>query len=155
MICTTCKRRLRPNALSCLCGWSASGAVPVRQIIACCFQGCLNPANVRLWTKTGWVNVCALVHSGKVETVQRVETNHHLEVLRAARRSRGNVVIPPYEREPGSDDEPINAASRAEPNLTTGQDRLAKPAGAAPDSDTLIAWSDRMISDAEADRMEP
>ena len=66
-----------------------------RPHIDCCFVGCANSANVRLWTKTGWANVCARVnaleigpfHYEAIEQVPRVTNNYLLDEIRAARRN--------------------------------------------------------------------
>lgn len=71
----------------------------------------MNSANVRLFTKTGWVNVCARVHPSEtgvfhyeqVETVPRVTHNPYLDEIRASVKKKRN------QREtlriPGADDE--------------------------------------------------
>lgn len=96
--------------------------------------------------------------------MKAIATNPFLESIRAAyRRSHAYRVAHGEEpavpqREAGEDDESINAAPQEIPAQASSYVRgtpSKAPAGAAPDSDTLIAWSDRMISDAEADRMEP
>lgn len=64
--------------------------------IQCCVAGCPNNANVRLWTRTGWVNVCARVHPSEqgpfhyeqIEQAPRVTHNPYLDAIRAARRNR-------------------------------------------------------------------
>ena len=69
-----------------------------RPFIPCCFDGCTNNANVRVWTKTGWANVCARVdradtvntyHYERIETVPRVTHNLVMDELRAKRRRPG------------------------------------------------------------------
>ena len=95
-----------------------------RPHIQCCFHGCPNSANVRIWTKTGWVNVCARVdrsdtetiyHYEKVERAPRITHNLVMDDLRAAYRKSAAFsgaqdrsvgrYIPIVKREPGEDDE--------------------------------------------------
>ena len=65
-----------------------------RPHIDCCVAGCPNSANVRLFTRHGWVNVCARVnpaqvgqfHYETIETVPRVTHNPYLDSIRAARK---------------------------------------------------------------------
>lgn len=87
--CPECGGRLGVAALRCRCGWSAAGAAAIshtpalqRPSIQCCFEGCPNPANVRLFTKTGWVNVCA-----RVDPNDKTSVYHYEKIERAARRS--------------------------------------------------------------------
>jgi len=116
VICANCKRRLRQDATSCVCGKFEGQSQIMRPVIACCFQGCADGAICRLWTKTGWANVCR-THYGKVETVPRkVESVVTLEIREAYeksahfRRQHGGEAVPgtigaALPREPGSDDD--------------------------------------------------
>jgi hypothetical protein len=91
-----------------------------RPHIQCCFQNCPNPANVRLWTATGWANVCAYVglgdratfHYTKVERVPRIVSSPFVDECRAAfAKSRAASHLPKNQvgkllkdRVPGEDD---------------------------------------------------
>ena len=117
MICTNCRRRLRSDATSCLCGKFGQESQVRRPHIQCCVEGCQNSANVKVWTKTGWANVCARVNAGdlgtyhyeQIEQVPRVTSNPYMDELRAARRNGpkkipeaiGNIIP----RQPGEDRE--------------------------------------------------
>ena len=58
MICSNCRRRLRADATSCLCGKFGAASQIIRRVITCCFDGCPEGAICRILTKTGWANVC-------------------------------------------------------------------------------------------------
>lgn len=70
--CPDCKRRLGAKT-TCRCGWvmpgTAAGA-PSRPMIACCYAECIAGALCRVWTKTGWANVC-LTHYPKIDRADR------------------------------------------------------------------------------------
>jgi len=61
--CGDCGGKLGVKATKCRCGWVMPGAPrdstarPVR-VISCCFSSCLDGAICRIFTKTGWANVC-------------------------------------------------------------------------------------------------
>ena len=58
MQCPDCGSGLGAKAIKCRCGWSAAASVAPRPRVSCCYSSCLNEALVRVWTKTGWANVC-------------------------------------------------------------------------------------------------
>ena len=120
--CPDCGGKIGIKATRCRCGWKMPGSAqqnetPRRPHIQCCVEGCPNSANVRVWTKTGWANVCARVnasdigtfHYEQIQQVPRVTHNPYLDALRAARRNGpknipeaiGNIIP----REPGADDD--------------------------------------------------
>lgn len=132
MICSNCKRRLRNDATSCICGKFGAQSQIRAAHIQCCFEGCKNSANVRMFTKTGWVNVCARVdrtdavneyHYEKIERVNRRANTIVMDEYREAyakARGRGIVVLGAVKtflpREPGSDDDfESRMADRMEP----------------------------------------
>jgi len=47
------------------------------------YTTCRQCADCRVWTKTGWANVC-LAHYPQIDIVQRVVTNRQCEEVRAA-----------------------------------------------------------------------
>lgn len=81
MICTSCKRRLKADAVTCLCGWSATGSQAVRAVIACCVEMCPEGAICRIFTKTGWANVCRTHYP----TIERASYSVNSPVMKAAR----------------------------------------------------------------------
>lgn len=120
MICSNCKRRLRSDATSCLCGKFGQESQSRQAHIQCCVDGCQNSANVRVWTKTGWANVCARVNANQVgvfhyETIEivprRTCTPFMEECREAYAKAMGRGVVIPgalkniLPREPGSDDD--------------------------------------------------
>ena len=60
MICHNCRRRLRADATSCLCGkfGPAFQAHYAPRLIPCCFDTCPEGAICRIHVSTGWANVC-------------------------------------------------------------------------------------------------
>ena len=87
-----------------------------RPIIQCGIAGCANPASVRLFTATGWINVCARVDPKDTQTVYHYETvktvpyrisNPYLEEVRAAYLNSVSYqnIHGPQRSEPGSDNE--------------------------------------------------
>lgn len=99
--CPDCGGKIGVKATRCRCGWKMLGTPQQndalrRPHIQCCFADCTNSANVRIWTKTGWANVCARVNAGEVgvfhyeqvERAPRVSHTPHLEEIRAKLRSR-------------------------------------------------------------------
>jgi len=87
-LCDRCKRRIRFDAKSCVCGWEEESFThnPVRSI-SCCFAGCANSATIRVWTRTGWANVCEADY-GRIETVPRVSNNPTVQAIRDAYQRR-------------------------------------------------------------------
>lgn len=111
-LCERCKRRIKADALSCVCGWSIAAVTEDRgQHIQCCFSGCPRSGIVKTWTKTGWAHVC-FEDYGRLEYTPRPTDNPHVRSVRAAyeksnafkRRQPGHIseVLP--ERIPGEDD---------------------------------------------------
>lgn len=75
--CSQCGGKLGVKATRCRCGWVMPGAaradyVP-EKIISCCFANCLEGARCRVYTKTGWANVC-LTHYQKIDRVPQPRT---------------------------------------------------------------------------------
>jgi hypothetical protein len=83
MQCPECKGLLSKSAIKCRCGWLASVTVAAREHIQCCFAGCATSALVRVWTKTGFANVCT-GHYGSIEIAYKRNDSPHLEALRKA-----------------------------------------------------------------------
>lgn len=70
MICTNCRRRLRSDAISCICGKFGQES-QVRSVpIQCCFAGCPEASICRIFTATGWANVCK-THYPQVKESQK------------------------------------------------------------------------------------
>lgn len=68
--CGDCGGKLGVRATRCRCGWVMPGAprdvnAPPVKIIACCFSNCSDNAICRIFTSTGWANVC-LAHYPQV-----------------------------------------------------------------------------------------
>lgn len=104
MQCPDCGSGLGSKAIRCRCGWSAVGGsiVPLPHI-ACSYMGCGTSAVCRVWTKTGWANVC-LKHYEVIETVKRPSINLTTQEIKERYAAR---YIPQIkaERIPGADDE--------------------------------------------------
>lgn len=83
-LCVRCKRRIEAAAISCVCGWTESQSTN-RQHIDCCMDGCQRGALVRVFTKTGWANVCE-THYPEVDVEPRVNRNPTCEAIREAYR---------------------------------------------------------------------
>ena len=62
--------------------------------VDCCFVGCEIPALARVFTNTGWANVCT-EHYPQLRNVPRVSHSVQCEAIRKGYKRR----------EPGSDDE--------------------------------------------------
>ena len=111
--CAKCRRRLKPDALRCICGWSASFTDEAKPVALCAHEGCGVAALVRLKTETGWANFC-VPHYGAYWTPDRVakhrpnrgeRDNPMMKEIRAAYlRSRAHERKHASAREPGSDD---------------------------------------------------
>mgnify|MGYP001594691050 CR=1 FL=1 len=82
MICSNCKRRLRMNATSCLCG-KFMGTPEIATHIDCCFVGCIESSICGVPTVTGWANVCR-THYPEVEIKRRPTVNLATREIRAA-----------------------------------------------------------------------
>ena len=85
-LCERCKRRIKAEAISCICGWGAAFAGS-RPFIACGYEVCQREAICRIWTSTGWLNVC-LEHYKTGPNVNRVSTSAHMVELREAYQRR-------------------------------------------------------------------
>ena len=81
MICERCKRRLKPDAIACICGWTLAAAKPPSVGIQCAHSDCSINAKIRVWTRTGWANVC-LVHYETAEILPRVSHSPAVERMR-------------------------------------------------------------------------
>ena len=119
MICAKCKRRLKADAVACLCGWTAAHE-SMAQHIDCCFAGCGVPALARVFTDTGWANVC-VDHYPQIKAKPYIQPSPVVdEVLKAYRASQAyrnknslgaiGDLMPDRQadaalREPGMDDE--------------------------------------------------
>jgi hypothetical protein len=98
MICQKCKRRLKADATSCLCGWN-SAQVSQQTTAYCAHQDCVIPALVRVKTETGFANLC-MKHYEAYWTPQRVQThginrgekdNALMAEIRAAMKAKGEI----------------------------------------------------------------
>jgi len=85
--CLDCGSPLGPGAIKCRCGWKLEPAAEYSRPISCCFAGCANNATIRVWTRTGWANVCEADY-GRVEIVPRVSTNPTVQAIREAYQRR-------------------------------------------------------------------
>src|SRR3990167_4527873 len=110
MICSNCKRRLKPDARACLCGWTAAAEEGKRRI-ECAYSPCTASALVRVKTKTGWANLC-YDHNIRQHTELAEKRCIELGLYTAEQKmeycvklSKGLIHVP-VEREPGEDDEP-------------------------------------------------
>ena len=61
--CGDCGGKLGVKATKCRCGWVMPGAprdagTPLPVVIACCYSNCAEGAICRVFTPTGWANVC-------------------------------------------------------------------------------------------------
>jgi len=86
--CVECGGKLGVKATKCRCGWVMPGAprdagAPPPVLIACCFANCPEGAICRMYTKTGWANVC-LTHYPKLETVPLRSNAPHIAAARKA-----------------------------------------------------------------------
>ena len=112
MKCSKCQRRLRPDAVACLCGWTAAGESARSERPPCCFAGCGVPALARVFTDTGWANVC-VEHYPQIKTKPYIQRSPVVEeVLAAYRKSKAYRDKNPFidgevVREPGVDDEAL------------------------------------------------
>ena len=134
-LCDRCKRRIKLDAISCVCGWSIASGAPVRPFIQCAYSGCGFEAIVR----KGPSNFCYehYVAQGNKEAKEYAETHgivtaaDHAEHIRALLATpkrhprawmenpkseyaaemvasiRGKRKQPVVERVPGEDDEPL------------------------------------------------
>ena len=68
--CPECGGKLGVEAIKCRCGWSAASQVREPRTVPCCFVGCIEKAMCRVWTKTGWADVC-VTHYQEIEIVPR------------------------------------------------------------------------------------
>lgn len=73
--CPECAGKLGVKATKCRCGWVMPGtprdvAGPAPVVIACCYSNCIEGAICRVWTKTGWANVCR-THYPRIEIEPR------------------------------------------------------------------------------------
>lgn len=87
---------------------------PPPVFVQCCFSGCTNNANVRMFTKTGWANVCARVdrkdtttvyHYDKLERELNVTRNRLMDEFREAYRKSQH-----YRRANAGESKPIEKA---------------------------------------------
>jgi hypothetical protein len=81
--CLSCGAPLGRGATKCRCGWTATSSGDLQKHVDCCFVGCSKSGIVRVFTATGWANVCTL-HYPEVKQVPRVCRNLHCEEIRAA-----------------------------------------------------------------------
>jgi hypothetical protein len=111
MICTKCKRRLKADATSCLCGWSENSAK--NEFIPCAFSPCAKKAICRIFTR-GWINVCFDHYTSANFTRPIPDSPVIKEVLEAFAKSRymrrkseigAEAAKDELMREPGQDEE--------------------------------------------------
>ena len=111
-LCDRCKRRIKAEALTCVCGWSAAAGISGRRQAECCIALCDAPALCRVWTTTGWANVCPGCYP-KIERAPRRSESLTVQESREAYTRRRELLeqIRQPSREPGSDDEanPVNS----------------------------------------------
>jgi len=159
--CPECSGKLGNKATRCRCGWTQPGAprevsgAPARPLIPCCFQNCLEGALVRVWTKTGWANVC-VTHYPKIETVLRkVDSWQTLEVRKAYeasadyRRRHGVTPAEVAEREAETRKRvDLELAALREKNRQQ-QERVPGEDDEAIETDPLVLEANAMIAEAE------
>ena len=56
---------------------------PEERIVPCCYVGCGVKAMCRVWTKTGWANVC-IPHYSEIEIIPREIHSPAVEEIRKA-----------------------------------------------------------------------
>ena len=86
-LCLDCGSPLGPKATKCRCGWKIEDKPAAVAHVSCSYDGCFKGANVRVWTRTGWANVCPL-HYETVERVPRVSNNPTVQKIREAHQRR-------------------------------------------------------------------
>lgn len=86
-LCDRCKRRIKIDAISCVCGWTSSQASRPEYSTPCCFGGCPNSARVRVFTGTGWADVC-LDDYPRLERAPRVSHSPSVTVIQEAYQRR-------------------------------------------------------------------
>ena len=135
-LCDRCKRRLKADAMSCVCGWSASGATDFapRAVIACCFSNCAEGAICRVFTPTGWANVCKS-HYPKIELSKKSYAPTNQAVLEGRRAYEGSFH---YRQKYGGEAPKTNLEERRalESELAGVREKMAAFAGRQPGEDS-------------------
>mgnify|MGYP001614208056 CR=1 FL=1 len=114
--CPDCFRKIRPDQIRCVCGWTSFTLQQMR--VACCYLPCMENAIARVWTATGWANVC-WPHYEKVKTAPRrsesLTVRENREAYLKSRHAKRGGSLPPEKsigemlpREPGEDLEESN-----------------------------------------------
>ena len=121
--CPDCGGKIGIKATRCRCGWKMPGTPqrndrPIQPAIQCCFQGCAEASICRIFTKTGWANVCR-THYPQVKESPKgygydsptvVEARKAYERSPLYRRLKGGEAVPGtigaiVPRQPGEDAE--------------------------------------------------
>lgn len=95
MKCPKCQRRLKEDAIRCLCGWTELGTVK-HTSVPCAHEACHQPALVRFKVDTGWANLCELhyaYHAGLqiAKPKPAPKLNAHCQAIRDAYLRKGEV----------------------------------------------------------------
>lgn len=85
--CLECGSPLGRGAIKCRCGWKAEPEPEYVRSVACCYAGCPNNATMRVWTRTGWANVCPVDYE-HIEIVPRVSESPIVKKIREAHLKR-------------------------------------------------------------------
>lgn len=85
--CLDCGSPLGAGAFKCRCGWKAAPVFAESKTVSCCYAGCPNNAALRVWTSSGWANVCE-VDYGSIEIIPRASNNLTVQKIRDAMRNR-------------------------------------------------------------------
>lgn len=115
-LCVKCRRRLKPDATTCICGWSVKPKHDWSVRPMCALEPCSMPATVRVrGDGNAWVMLC-VDHYPRWFTPARIAAKHPTDnpicnEIRAAYRDRKGgmpqeeTLAAHVEREPGMDDE--------------------------------------------------
>jgi len=105
--CPECGAPIGKGAYKCRCGWKGSASPSFVSAIACAYLPCEKPALCRVFTKTGWANVCT-DHYGTAQFTRPVANSPVVEeVLKAYHKSKA--YAQKMGRDPGEDDEELAA----------------------------------------------
>ena len=81
--CPDCGSNLGKSAYKCRCGWKAAPALGAVEHIDCAIEGCPLGARCRVFTKTGWANVCRQ-HYPTIERIPYIQRSPVVDEIRKA-----------------------------------------------------------------------